>query len=443
MPNTVSFGTLVDPEEQEIARRRQYAEMLRQQSSEPIQAATVGGMLTPISPLQGVAKLAQALAARRQNQELDERQQALQQRRATEGAADVQAMVRALRGAPAQAEQAGNNPSAYVPAQEAQAPDPNRALQIALASRNPMLQQMGGSLLQRELMPKNVVVGRSLVNQDTGKVVGTDSTWQGEQQAAREAREAEAAARREEAQRAERVRLDEARRAEQARFDQQRQMAQLAASLRPAPQPHAPVVVEGPNGPMYADPRQAIGMRPANSKGGQLPASALRMQQDDLDAIGVAANLSNDVKALDQQIARGDLKIGSVQNLISAGRNMAGISDENSRNYASFRATLERMRNDSLRLNKGVQTEGDAQRAWNELIANANDPGVVRQRLREIDAINQRAVNQRRMNIDLLRQNFNAGPLDTTPFTNQPAAVGGGGATAQPAAGGFRIIGVQ
>ena len=46
-------------------------------------------------------------------------------------------------------------------------------------------------------------------------------------------------------------------------FGQQESMARLAASLRPAPQPQAPVAVMGPDGqPVYVAPSQAYGARP-------------------------------------------------------------------------------------------------------------------------------------------------------------------------------------
>ncbi|MNY53581.1 hypothetical protein D3C86_1893470 [compost metagenome] len=91
-------------------------------------------------------------------------------------------------------------------------------------------------------------------------------------------------------------------------------------------------------------------------------------------------------------------------------------------------STLEKLRNDSLRLNKGVQTEGDAQRAWNELLANINDPKLVEQRLGEILAINQRAGELRGLSNDSMRANFGHDPMDYSQYLNLPAAVGQGGA---------------
>jgi hypothetical protein len=224
-------------------------------------------------------------------------------------------------------------------------------------------------------------------------------------------------------------------------------------------QPFAPqrpdqavVVVQTPEGPRYA-PRSDAAGQPApapagakppagyrfsadgetlepipggpKSKPAQLPSAALRMQQAELDAIGVGGGIKADMAALSKQIDDKKLNLGLIGNYISQGRNLAGISSETSRNYASFRASLEKLRNDSLRLNKGTQTEGDAIRAWNELLSNVNDEKVVKQRLGEIQDINERAIGLRKMNIDAIRKNYGADALETTGYEKQSPAVGG------------------
>lgn len=174
-----------------------------------------------------------------------------------------------------------------------------------------------------------------------------------------------------------------------------------------------------------------------------MPAAALKMRQESLDAIGTASNMSSDLGALVSQIEGGALNLGPVDNLISEGRNFAGLSNDNSRNYQSFKATLEKLRNDSLRLNKGVQTDGDAQRAWNELLTNINDPQVVMQRLREIDAINRRAVELHQFNLNQVDQNYGRAPLNTAPLRNPPPAVGAmppAGRPAAPAPAGKTVV---
>jgi hypothetical protein len=157
-----------------------------------------------------------------------------------------------------------------------------------------------------------------------------------------------------------------------------------------------------------------------------MPARMMTQQQESLDAIGLGSAIEADLKALENQIDSGKLKLGMVENAIGSTKNFLGLSDENSRNQASLKATVEKMRNDSLRLNKGVQTEGDAVRAFNELLANLNDPQIVKQRFSEIRAINRRGVELQKRNVDVLRQEYGKEPLDFTGYENQPAAVGKG-----------------
>ena len=153
-----------------------------------------------------------------------------------------------------------------------------------------------------------------------------------------------------------------------------------------------------------------------------LPPAALRMQQDSLDALGIANSIDADLGQVTATMDNGGLEIGPVENMISGARNYMGISSPNSRNFATFKATLEKLRNDSLRLNKGVQTEGDAGRAWNEILSNINDPALVRQRLAEVRQINQRAAQLHKNNISTLRGNYGYGDLDTSDY-EMPAAI--------------------
>lgn len=157
-----------------------------------------------------------------------------------------------------------------------------------------------------------------------------------------------------------------------------------------------------------------------------MPTAALKMQQAELDAIGIASGIQADLGAIEKQIASGKLDFGPIDNLVDKARNMTGFSNDASRNKASFKSTLEKLRNDSLRLNTGVQTDGDAQRAWNELFENINDKGVVQQRLAEIKKLNERAVKLRKMNIDGIRANYGRDPADTSQYENQAPALNAG-----------------
>jgi len=147
-----------------------------------------------------------------------------------------------------------------------------------------------------------------------------------------------------------------------------------------------------------------------------LPTAALKQRQTELDAIGsssaIQSNISNYLKKIDD----GELKFGLIGNYVNEGMNWAGASSKESLNYSNFRSDMEKLRNDSLRLNAGVQTDGDAQRAWYELFNGINDTDIVRSRLERIKGYNQEAVKIRKNNVDLIQANYNRDPFDFTPF---------------------------
>jgi hypothetical protein len=178
-----------------------------------------------------------------------------------------------------------------------------------------------------------------------------------------------------------------------------------------------------PGGP--ADPAVLERRVAANAAARPVPAYVQRQEDEDITAIGAAGGTTGLLRRYTAMIenelsGRGDaserLALGPVQNLASSARNTTGVSSPNSINYASFRADLERLRNESLRLNTGVQTEGDAQRIWNELITNINDPRVVARRLQEIQALNERAISLRQAMISQRRANSGLPDIDATRF---------------------------
>jgi hypothetical protein len=154
-----------------------------------------------------------------------------------------------------------------------------------------------------------------------------------------------------------------------------------------------------------------------------MPVAALKLQDENLESIASASGINSDLSNFVKQIDSGSLNLGFLANALSGAKNFAGMSDEQSRNLQSFKSTLEKMRNASLSLNKGVQTDGDAQRAWNELVTNINDPKVVRQRLIEIQALNARAAKLKMAKNNVLRRNYGAQEMDYTPYLYQDTAI--------------------
>lgn len=292
--------------------------------------------------------------------------------------------------------------------------------------------------IMRALQPQ--VMGRSLVDPLTGRIIATDQVWAQEQQLERQrridaqaledARKRELAAA-EETRRREAAAAEETRKREKAADDRahEERMARLRAELRPAAAEPAVTVTEiqdpaDPSRTLKIDARsgRTIGVAASKPKP-VLPTAALKMQDENTNTIGALSGLNADISALRQQLENKNLNVGPLNNLISRGLNYANMSTPESRNYATLRSALERMRNESLRLNKGVQTEGDSVRAWNELFENLNDQEVVKKRLEEIETLNRRAIDLKMIDTDAIRANFGAEPMDFSKWTNVNTAV--------------------
>jgi len=89
--------------------------------------------------------------------------------------------------------------------------------------------------------------------------------------------------------------------------------------------------------------------------------------------------------------------------------------------------SLEKLRNDTLRLNKGVQTEGDAVRAMNEVIASKNDPKLFSAAMQKLDAVNQRAQELQKLQVNTIRNNYNAQPYNFEQMNALPSPIPQGG----------------
>lgn len=127
-------------ESQEIERRRKYAEMLRQQSMEPIQQQTAGGWVVPISPFQGAGKLAQAYFGKKKATEADEKQKALAEALRNERMGTLAQFQSAMEGRP---EEQGTDPTGGLTVNPGQAPNPKAAMMALALSRDPSLSQAG------------------------------------------------------------------------------------------------------------------------------------------------------------------------------------------------------------------------------------------------------------------------------------------------------------
>lgn len=152
------------------------AQALLQQGQQAPQGRMVGRVYVGANPLESLAQGLKQYSANKQLAGIDQEQKALAQNQRLQGQQELQGVVQALRGSPAQEIQPltpnDDEGNVNTPAKaEAVAPDRNRAMALALASRNPAAQQIGGALLKEfSAGPKWEKI--ELPNKDGSKRVG-------------------------------------------------------------------------------------------------------------------------------------------------------------------------------------------------------------------------------------------------------------------------------
>jgi hypothetical protein len=218
-----SIGNDLELAQIDYQRKQQLADALRKQSMESPQGQMIGRRYVAPSWTQGIAQLMEGYQSGEMGRQgLDELRNA-RQAYDTRNQGEMQNFMSAMRGTPA-SESQNVVPDEYgqmanQPIQNpAQDPNQAKALALALQSKNPMLQSMGGTMLKEEMFPETKVVGRSILT-NKGKLIGVDPTV-----------EAERLAKTEEAQRAQKDKIDAARElAAQRSIDaKERQAAEIA-----------------------------------------------------------------------------------------------------------------------------------------------------------------------------------------------------------------------
>lgn len=175
--------------------------------------------------------------------------------------------------------------------------------------------------------------------------------------------------------------------------------------------------VLGPDGGVLTGAVNASGAKQQST----LPLSALKMVQGYQEANNSVGAINEQLQGYLAQIADKKLAFGPFLNKVHESQNWWGSSSEESRAYAAFKSGVQRMVNESLRLNKGTQTEGDSQRAMAELFANLNDTEIVKQKLQELININEQATAQRNSLINDVYGNFGVENPSVTQAAQQAA----------------------
>jgi len=209
-----------------------------------------------------------------------------------------------------------------------------------------------------------------------------------------------------------------------------------------------PVTIMRDGKPVVVDARtdRVIGDAPPNPQNAPkpLPAAALRIQDEAIEQMMPMGGLNNRIDRLLQDLGpTGNLRLGPVLNQTNRALNATGISTPQSRAYEELKTNLEQFRNGILMLHKGVQTEGDAQRAMNQIVGNINDPKVVSQALTRLRELNDEASRLQTTRINTVRREYGAAPMDFAPIIGNtgrlpaPGVIGGGNRSqSTPAAAG-------
>jgi hypothetical protein len=143
-------------------------------------------------------------------------------------------------------------------------------------------------------------------------------------------------------------------------------------------------------------------------KGKPLPSLLQKSEEEDFDLGRSASNLATDANKYVNSILTGNIKFGLKEKARIAALSAVGSDDPDVVNRNDFDRWKTEYINESLRQNKGTQTEGDAVRAGKELSSAESKADAAKAILRLRD-INARRVNDYNARISERRKNAGAG----------------------------------
>lgn len=151
----------------------------------------------------------------------------------------------------------------------------------------------------------------------------------------------------------------------------------------------------------------------------QLPAAIQKQEDEDYDRGQTAINIASDSNRYLNSIRSGAIPFGPISGPLATGRGYLGSNAADVINKKDYEAFKVRLVNESLRLNKGTQTDTDAKRAVDELQA-ANSATGAAKAINTLMEINLRAANDAQNSIIRRRRNSKLGepevPLDVPKF---------------------------
>lgn len=165
-----------------------------------------------------------------------------------------------------------------------------------------------------------------------------------------------------------------------------------------------------------------VSLEAKNKANKPLSTSAQKAEDEDFGAIDISNSILTQTQDFLDKIDSGELAFRPLSGLTDSIALAANSSNESVLNRQDFDLFLEKLRNDTLRLNKGTQTEGDAKRALQEIVNNKSNTKVVQRALQKLQVTNERAVEERKRNINRRRKTQGVGSFDfsdySTPMTS-------------------------
>jgi hypothetical protein len=156
-----------------------------------------------------------------------------------------------------------------------------------------------------------------------------------------------------------------------------------------------------------------------------LPPKLQEAEDENLEAIRSFSDTNADLQELTRQIDKGDINLSLVGNALTKARTFVGIGGDAGTKLSGLETTIKRIRDQTLLLNKGTQTENDAKRALETLVGSMNDENKVRAALIKIAKYNQSALKTKSLLIQNRRKSYGLELLDLTPYYSGTPAVGG------------------
>jgi alkylhydroperoxidase/carboxymuconolactone decarboxylase family protein YurZ len=204
--------------------------------------------------------------------------------------------------------------------------------------------------------------------------------------------------------RAARVLEQEANRQQQIQLQQDRIDAQIAAAA-------AAGATQKQIAQMNIDSRIAMQQFMASLRADEkatkpLPSYLAKGEDDDYATAKAATNLASDANNFIGRITSGEIKFGLKDKASIRARQVFGSSDPDVIAREDYDKFLKILTNESLRLNKGTQTEGDAVRAAKELDS-SESPEAAAAAMRRLVEINVRRVQNASDDVSRRRTNAN------------------------------------